>query len=209
MEFEQDLARTLPADLPNRDRLIEKAGQHLRLVAAANEFMNLTRITSAEEAAIKHVYDSVAPWRCFAGARRILDAGTGAGFPGVPLSIVLPESRFSLVESIQKKARFVDSAVDSLDLGNVHVFPERAEHVALSQKPDIITARAVAPLGRILDLFDKALRNGTRLLLYKGPDVDDELNEADRHRFQAEVVLRYNLPDGLGARTMIEVRRYK
>jgi 16S rRNA (guanine527-N7)-methyltransferase len=207
VDFEEDLARTLPADVPNRDRLIEKAGHHLRLIAAANEYMNLTRITSAEEAAIKHVYDCVAPWRCFAGAKRILDAGTGAGFPGVPLAIVLPEARFSLVESIQKKARFVDSAVDTLDLGNVHVFPERAEQVALAQRPDIITARAVAPLGKILDLFDKVLKNGTRLLLYKGPDVTEELSEADQKRFHAEVVFRYNLPEGLGTRTVVQVRR--
>jgi 16S rRNA (guanine527-N7)-methyltransferase len=209
VEFEEDLARTLPLDLPNRERLIEKAGQHLRLVAAANEYMNLTRITSAEEAAIKHVYDCVIPWRCFSGAKRILDAGTGAGFPGVPLSVVLPDSRFSLVESIQKKARFVDSAVDSLDLSNVHVFPERAEQVALTQKPDVITARAMAPLGRLLELFDKALKNGTRLLLYKGPDVEDELSEADKHRFHAQVVFRYDLPQGLGSRTVIEVRRIR
>lgn len=208
MEFEGDLERTLPADIPHRDRLIEKAGHHLRLVAAANEVMNLTRITTSEEAAIKHVYDCVAPWRCFAGARRILDAGTGAGFPGVPLSIVLPEARFSLVESIQKKARFVDSAVDTLDLANVHVFPERAETVALAQKPDVITARAVAPIGRILNLFSKALRrNGTRLLLYKGPDVEEELAEAEKYRVTAQVIARYDLPAGLGTRTLIEVRR--
>lgn len=209
MEFEEDLRRTLPADLPNRDLLVHKAAKHLRLIAEANEYMNLTRITSAEEAAIKHVYDCVAPWRCFAGARRIMDAGTGAGFPGVPLAIVLPDARFSLVESIQKKARFVDSAADTLDLHNVHVFPERAEQVALSQKPDIITARAVAPLGRILDLFHKSLRNGTRLLLYKGPDVEQELEEADQERFHAEVIFRYELPGGLGSRTVLEVRRKK
>jgi 16S rRNA (guanine527-N7)-methyltransferase len=209
VEFEEDLARTLPDDVPNRDRLIEKAGQHLRLVAAANEYMNLTRIATAQEAAIKHVYDCVAPWRCFAGAKRILDAGTGAGFPGVPLSVIFPECRFSLVESIQKKARFLDSAVDSLDLANVHVFPERAEQVALTQKPDIITARAVAPLGRIVELFNRVLKNGTRLLLYKGPDVEEELSEAEKHRAHAEVIFRYDLPEGLGARTVIEVRRHK
>ena len=65
---------------------------------------------------------------------------------------MLGETRFCLSESIQKKARFVDTAVESLELANVHVYPERAEQVAMAQRPDVITARAVAPMGRILDL---------------------------------------------------------
>ena len=209
MEFEEELARTLPPDVPHRELLIKKASHHLRIIASANEYMNLTRITTSQEAAIKHVYDSVAPWRHFQSAKRILDAGTGAGFPGVPLAVVLPEARFSLVESTQKKARFLDSAVESLELPNVHVFPERAETVAVTQRPDVITARALAPIGRILELFGPALRNGTRLLLYKGSNVEEELSEVEKHRLHAEVVLRYDLPDGLGARTLIQVRRGK
>lgn len=167
--------------------------------------MNLTRITDAREAAIKHIYDSIAPYRLFQSARRILDAGTGAGFPGIPLSIVLPEVRFVLAESIQKKARFLDAAVEELELPNVHVFPERAEEIAFTHQPDVVTARAVAPLPKLLDLFQKALRNGARLLLYKGPDVDSELAEAVKHRVEAEIVSRYELPDGMGTRTLIEI----
>ena len=205
MHFEEELARVLPGDLPNRDRLIEKAAQHLRLITSANEYMNLTRITSPQEAAIKHVYDSVAPWQHFQKATRILDAGTGAGFPGVPLAVVFPDIRLTLSESIQKKARFVDSAVESLELQNVQVTYERAEEVATNQRFDVITARAVAPIARILELFKKPLKQGARLILYKGPDVEAEVAEAEACRASATILSRYELPDGLGSRTLIEI----
>lgn len=204
--FAEELNRVLPAEIPHRERLIAKSSEHLQLIAAANEHMNLTRLTSPEEAAVKHICDSVAPWRHFAQARRILDAGTGAGFPGIPLSIVLPDIRFTLAESTHKKARFVDSAVESLELGNVRVAAARAEATALFEKPDIITARAMAPLHRILDLFAKPLRQGARLILYKGPDIEAELAEANRHRVLAEVLCRYELPGGFGSRTLVSVR---
>lgn len=205
MLFDEELARVLPPDLPHRDRLIQKSAQHLCLIASANEYMNLTRITSAREAAIKHVYDSVVPWRHFIGVKRVLDAGTGAGFPGIPLSLVLPEIRFTLAESTQKKARFVDAAVESLELPNVHVVAQRAEERAASRRPDIITARAIAPLARILELFGKALDRGARLILYKGPGVERELDEAKKYGVNAEVLCRYELPEGLGVRMLVEL----
>lgn len=205
MEFVEELRRVLPNDIPHRERLIEKAAAHLHLIVSANEHMNLTRITNPQEAAIKHVFDSVAPWKLFVGARRILDAGTGAGFPGVPLSVVLPDARFTLSESTQKKARFVDSAVEHLELCNVHVVAERAEETAKAQRPDIITARAVAPLHKILDLFAPSLKNGSKLLLYKGPEVESELAEVTRYPIRAEILARYELPDGMGIRTVITI----
>jgi 16S rRNA (guanine527-N7)-methyltransferase len=204
--YSEELARVLPLDLPNRDGVIEKSAHHLRLIASVNEYMNLTRLTTPHEAAIKHVYDSVAPWQHFQNAGRILDAGTGAGFPGVPLSIVLPHLRFTLSESIGKKARFVDSAVETLELPNVRVTCARAEEVAGAQRFDVITARAVAPIARILDLFRKPLKQGARLFLYKGPDVDAELAEAHVCRAAAAVLCRYELPDGLGTRTLLELK---
>ena len=205
--FNDALARVLPSDLPHRDRLIEKASQHLELILSANEYMNLTRITSPQEAAIKHVYDSVAPWKHFEHAPRVLDGGTGAGFPGIPLALVLPDIRFTLSESVQKKARFLDSAVESLDLPNVRVTAERAEQIAENARFDVITARAVAPLARILELFRKPLKQGARLMLYKGPDIEKELAEAQNSKVAVQVLCRYELPDGLGARTLIELKR--
>ncbi len=207
MEFAAELARVLPEDIPHRALLIEKSAAHLSLILCANEHFNLTRIISAPEAAIKHVFDSVAPWRFFAGARRVLDAGTGAGFPGVPLSLVLPDVRFTLAESTQKKARFVDSAVESLHLPNVEVLADRAEQIALAQRPDIITARAVAPIHRLLDLFAKPLKQGATLILYKGPEVEAELADARRHRIKVEELWRYELPDSMGARVVLAVQQ--
>jgi len=205
VEFADELERVLPSDIPNRQRLIEKSSQHLALIAQANETMNLTRIVTARQAAIKHVLDSVAPWAYFKSAKRVLDAGTGAGFPGIPLSLVLPDIRFLLSESIQKKARFVDSAVEMLHLPNVHVFPDRAEERALTQKPDIITARAVAPLHKLLDLFSKALKQGSELILYKGPEIESEIAETKMPGVHSEILARYDLPDEMGARTIVRV----
>jgi 16S rRNA (guanine527-N7)-methyltransferase len=208
VEFAAELARVLPDDIPHRDRLIEKAAAHLSLILAANEHFNLTRIINAPEAAIKHVFDSVAPWRYFVGVRRVLDAGTGAGFPGVPLSLVLPDVRFTLAESTQKKARFVDSAVESLELHNVEVLGDRAEQIALTQRPEIITARAVAPLDRLLEIFAKPMKQGAKLILYKGPEVESELAAVKKYRIKAEQLSRYELPDGLGTRVLLSIEAH-
>ena len=209
MQFEQELNRVLPADIPNRDFLIAKAARHLALIVEANQFLNLTRIVSPREAAIKHVLDSVLPWRLFAGAKHVVDAGTGAGFPGIPLSLVLPDTRFTLAESVQKKARFVESAVAALELSNVTVAALRAEELMRDARVDIITARAFAPLPRTLELLGPAVRKGARALLYKGPDVDQEIAEAQREskkfRVRIGVAMRFALPDAMGSRTIVEI----
>lgn len=203
---EEDLDQLLPADLPNRAAVIAGAAKHLDLIVEANKVLNLTRITTPREAAIKHVLDSVIPWRLFAGARHVLDAGTGAGFPGIPLALVLPETRFTLAESIRKKARFVESALDELKLPNVEITPRRAEEIS---GIGVITARALAPIPKALALFRPALKTGARLLLYKGPDAAQEIADAApegwKARAQMEIVMRYDLPDSLGTRTIVQI----
>lgn len=209
VQFESELARVLPEDLPHRERLLSLAPKHLQMISAANEYMNLTRIVSPQEAAIKHIFDCIAPWRYFQSAGHVLDVGTGAGFPGIPLAITLPQVRFTLSESIGKKARFVESVLDSLELPNVKVIGERAESAVTSQNLDVITARAVAPVDRLIALFQRPLRAGVRLLLYKGPDVEDEIAKAKMDRAAAHVLCRYDLPDGFGSRTLVELRSQK
>ena len=211
MTFAGELASLLPTDLPHRDACIAKAARHLELIVEANRRFNLTRIVNPREAAIKHALDCVLPWRLFAGAAHVADAGTGAGFPGIPLALALPRARFTLLESTQKKARFVASAVAALELPNVEVVAERAEDWLCGNPVDIVTARAVAPLDRVVALFAPAVRNGARVLLYKGPDVETEIAaaaaEARKRRIGIAVRARYELPDALGVRVMVELNR--
>jgi len=210
VSFEGQLNQVLPADLLQRDFLIHKCAEHLELIVQANQYLNLTRITTPRDAAIKHVLDSVIPWRLFAGARHVLDAGTGAGFPGIPLALALPEIQFTLAESIQKKARFVDAALVKLALPNVGVSARRAEEVWRDGRADVITARAFAPVSRAVGLFAPALKAGTKILLYKGPDAERDIAESAKEcaklRVRAEVVMRYDLPDSLGARNIVQIQ---
>jgi 16S rRNA (guanine527-N7)-methyltransferase len=211
MDFEAELANVLPPDLPHIAEVIAKGARHLQLIAQTNEHLNLTRITTPREAAIKHVLDSVIPWRLFAEASHVLDAGTGAGFPGIPLSLVFPEKQFTLSESIQKKARFLESAVETLELSNVDVAAQRAEDLLNKNRIGIVTARAVAPLSRAIILFAPAVKAGARALLYKGPDTEAEIAtasaEARKRHITVRVVQKYDLPDGMGTRTVVELSR--
>ena len=141
----------------------------------------------------------------------VLDVGTGAGFPGIPLALVLPETEFVLAESVQKRARFVESAVDILGLENVTVKASRAEDLMRSRRFDFITARAVAPLAKAVPFYAPALKQGAKILLYKGPDIETEIAEAfpesKKRRLTIRVVERYSLPDGMGERTIVELCR--
>lgn len=209
--FASELSALLPADLPHRDACLAGAARHLELIAEANQHFNLTRIVTPREAAIKHVVDSVLPWRLFAGAGQIADAGSGAGFPGIPLALTMPESRFMLLESTQKKAAFIESTIEALGIANATVRPERAETWLATHAVDLIVLRAVAPIGRAIPLFAPALKKGARVLMYKGPDAENEILEARREarnaRWPMRVVFEYELPDGLGTRKIVEICR--
>ena len=115
---------------------------HYRLLLAWNERLNLTRVTSAREAARIHYVESL-----FLGAQlppgnlRVVDVGSGAGFPGIPVGILRPECRVDLVESHQRKAVFLREAIRGLP--NVHVLAQRAEDV--SERFDWMVSRAVRP----------------------------------------------------------------
>ena len=199
----------MPADLPNRDACIVKAAQYLDLIVEANQYFNLTRIVNPREAAIKHVVDSLLPWRLFADAKNVVDAGTGAGFPAIPLAVVLPHVRFTMLEGTQKKARFVETAIEALGLQNAEIFAERAEDWLKKNPAEVLTARAMAPLHKAAAWFGGAVSKGSRVLMYKGPDAEAEIaeamHEADKRKVVMRIVERYELPDGLGTRTIVEI----
>lgn len=209
--FEDALQKALPEDLPNRERLVAVCTRHLELIVEANKVMNLTRILDAQEAAVKHVLDSVLPWRFFKGFRVVMDAGTGAGLPGIPLAIVFPSVEFILCESVQKRSRFVEEAVHTLEIPNITVMAVRAETALLKRRANAVTARAVAPLVKIVETFEACLKIGTPMLLYKGPDVEVEIGSAagllQRNRLMATVLDRYELPQNMGTRTFVELKK--
>lgn len=213
MPFENELNDVLPADLPHREIVVAKAAEHLGLIEEANRQFNLTRITSPRDAAIKHVLDSVMPWRLFENTRRVLDAGTGAGFPGIPLALVLPAIKFTLSDSIQKKARFVEQAVAALKIDNIAVSSQRAEELLNESAAGIVTLRAVAPLIRSIPLLARAIQAGVRVLAYKGPDVELEMEEASqeaqKRKVKMEIVMRYELPEGQGSRTIVSLAKLR
>lgn len=206
-----ELEAILPSDLPNREHVVAAAARHLELLAEANEVMNLTRISSSRDAAIKHILDSLLPWKLFAGAKTVLDAGTGPGFPGLPLALTLPDTRFTLAESTGKKARFVESVIADLEISNARVLPERVEDIGKRDRFEIVTARAFAPMPKALKMLAPLLKKGTRALLYKGPDVEAEIAQTTRDArtlgMTIEILLRYELPDGLGTRTIVQIAR--
>lgn len=206
-----ELDAVLPPDLPNRERVLSAAARHLELLTEINEVMNLTRITTPRDAAIKHILDSVVPWKLFAGAKTVLDAGTGPGFPGLPLALTLPDTNFTLAESTQKKARFVESVIADQKISNARVLAERVEDIGKRDRYEIVTARAFAPMPKALKLLAPLLKKGARALLYKGPDVETEIAEAHREAkslsVKFEIVMRYELPDGLGVRNIVQIAR--
>jgi 16S rRNA (guanine527-N7)-methyltransferase len=219
------LEELLPAELPRRALLVAGALRHANLVAAANERQNLTRIAGARDVAVKHVLDCLAPWRRLVElAGRIpaepapaaatptwLDLGSGAGYPGVLIALLLPQVRVVLVESTQKKAAFLEVAVKALELENVEVAAERGEERLAKQAADVVVARAIASARDLLRLLKPVRDRWRRLVLYKGPDVGSEMaqaaKDAEKLGLVAEITARYELPDGAGARCLLEYAR--
>jgi 16S rRNA (guanine527-N7)-methyltransferase len=144
--------------------------------------MNLTSITSYDEIAKKHFIDSLSllPW--MDENIKLLDIGAGAGFPGLPLKIVRPDIKLTLLDSTRKKVNFLRETADMLGLMDVECIHARAEE--LNRKPeysgrfDACTARAVARLSKLVRYALPFLKPGGFFLAMKGQSADDEINEA-------------------------------
>ena len=157
---------------------------YLDLVLERNEHINLTAVRDRDEALVKHVLDSLAIVDLpeYKAADKIIDVGTGAGFPGALLAIVSPEKEFTLLDSTLKRLRVIDEFAQTLNVSNLRTVHARAEEI--SRKPeyseafDICVSRAVANLEKLSGWCLPFVRKGGAFIAYKGENYQEELDQA-------------------------------
>ncbi len=153
---------------------VESLLDYLALIVEWNAVHNLTAVRDPAQMVTRHLLDSLAVAPHIEG-KTLADIGSGAGLPGIPLAVALPRLRVWLVESNGKKARFLQTAVQELELGNVEVVHARAEAGAPTARVDAVIARAVACLDDLVRYAGPWLANDGRLYALKGPGVHAEL----------------------------------
>jgi 16S rRNA (guanine527-N7)-methyltransferase len=139
-----------------------------------NRRINLTAIRDVDEMVAAHVLDSLAV-RPFLKGSRVIDIGTGAGFPGLPLAIAEPTLDFTLLDSVGKKIRFVDHMIGELGLENARAVKARAEDYAPGNTFDTVIARALAAIPRLIELSSHLVGEDGQLLALKGRHPAEEL----------------------------------
>ena len=175
----------LTGDRNKADAALERLLRYRDLVLEWNEKVNMTTITNPEEFLKKHFIDSLtcAESQEYQSAGRVLDLGTGAGFPGIPLAVISPEKEFLLLDSLNKRVRIVDELARSIGLENVKLIHGRAEDLArdpsLREQFDLCVSRAVANLSTLLELSLPFVKTGGAFTAYKGPDSGDEIKAAE------------------------------
>lgn len=158
------------------DEQLEQLLAFIKLIEKWNKAYNLTAIRNREEMVRLHILDSLAILPHLEGTR-IIDIGTGAGLPGIPLAICLPGINFTLLDSNAKKTRFVQQVVLELKLKNVDIFHSRVENHRPEQGYDAVLVRAFASLSEIIKLTAHLPVKGGVLLAMKGQNLEQELTE--------------------------------
>lgn len=215
-EFSQKLqekAKLINIEL--EENQIEKFYNYMNLLLEWNEKINLTAITEPNEVILKHFIDSITILKYIENNMKVVDVGTGAGFPGIPLNIVNNNENYTLVDSLNKRINFLNEVIEKVELKNINAVHSRIEDFAKNNKEtfDIATSRAVASLNILLEYLLPLVKVGGICICMKGSNAKEEIESASKALEilggKIEKVEEITLPKSDIIRNIIIVRKIK
>lgn len=201
------------------DVQLEQFSKYRELILEYNKVMDITNITEYEEMYIKHFIDSIYidKTELEIDGKSIIDVGTGGGFPGIPLKFMYPTTSIALMDSLNKRIKFLQAVIDTLNLDDIEALHARAEELARDkhyrEKFDIAVSRAVAELRTLTEYCLGFVRVGGYFIAMKGPnfqeELDNSLNAIKELGGNVEKTITYSLPDESGERSIILIKKIK
>jgi 16S rRNA (guanine527-N7)-methyltransferase len=199
------------------DGQVDQFNRYYELLVKKNEVMNLTAITDYHEVCLKHFADSISLSQYFdmSSVDSLIDVGTGAGFPGIPLKILFPNLNVTLLDSLNKRLLFLEDVIDELDLDNIKTVHSRAEEAGrmknLRENYDFCVSRAVANLSTLSEYCLPLVKVGGNFISYKAGEVEDEINSA-KHAInklggKIKRVEEFSLPDSDISRSFVIIEK--
>ena len=214
MDFKQKLNEF---DIKINDEQIKSFEKYMNLLLEWNEKINLTAITQPEEVKLKHFVDSLTVLKYINDDDKVIDIGTGAGFPGIPLKIMNKNTKITLLDSLNKRINFLNIVIEKLDLSNIQAIHGRAEEIARNklyrEKYDVAVSRAVANLSTLTEYMLPFVKVGGKCICMKGANVNEELERAQNAikelGGEIERVDNFYLSDNDNERNIIVIKKIK
>lgn len=199
------------------DEQIKRFMNYMNLLLEWNEKINLTAITQPEEVKLKHFVDSLTVLKYINDDDKVIDIGTGAGFPGIPLKIMNENTKITLLDSLNKRINFLNIVIETLNLRNIQAIHGRAEEIARNklyrEKYDVAVSRAVANLSTLTEYMLPFVKVGGKCICMKGANVNEELERAQNAikelGGEIERVDNFYLSDNDNERNIIIIRKVK